>query len=290
MEKTSSPLRGQNGFSLLEIAIVMVIIGLLAGGGVSLMGMLTARKARGDCQQYLTLAKNALVTYAVVNGRLPWADTDGDGQGNSHAGVGTLPYRELQINPTDPYKRPLKYALNSSLGSDRAGSCSALRSGLSGSPLVVDADGATAAFAVAAVLTSAGPMDADSNGSVFDAVAAGPHRGDNSDGAPNYLRHPPAGGFDDLTAYVGGTELFAAVCGQAARLTVSNQSAAPVYVYDLTRATDAGMLTAGATAAFEMVPGSRVRLGSAPGGAGSVVGSAPATPLSLAEDQLVIVP
>jgi hypothetical protein len=39
-----------------------------------------------------------------------------------------------------------------------------------------------------------------------------------------------------------------------------------------------------------MVPGSRVRLGSAPGGVGSLVGSAPATPLSLAEDQLVIVP
>ncbi|MFY9942265.1 MAG: type II secretion system protein, partial [Desulfobacterales bacterium] len=85
MEKRSSPLRGQNGFTLLEIAIVMVIVGLLAGGGVSLMGMLTARKARNDCQQYLTLAKNALVTFAVVNGRLPWADTDGDGQANPHA-------------------------------------------------------------------------------------------------------------------------------------------------------------------------------------------------------------
>lgn len=290
MEKRSSPLRGQNGFTLLEIAIVMVIVGLLAGGGVSLMGMLTARKARNDCQQYLTLAKNALVTYAVVNGRLPWADTDGDGQANPHAVVGALPYRELQISPSDAYKRALKYALNSSLGSDRALSCSALRSGLGGIPLVVDADGAAAAFGVAAVLISAGPMDADSNGSVFDAVAAGSHRGDNSDGAPNYLRHPPADGFDDLTTYLGGTELFAAACGQVARLTVSNRSAAAVYVYDLTRATDAGMLTAGAAAAFEMVPGSRVRLGSAAGGTGSVVGSAPASPLTLADDQLVIVP
>ena len=290
MEMRPSPLRGQNGFTLLEIAIVMVIVGLLAGGGVSLMGMLAARKARSDSQQYLIQAKNALVTYAVVNGRLPWADTDGDGQGNSHALVGNLPCRELQISPADTYKRPLKYALNSSLGTDRAGSCSALHGGLSGGPLMVDADGAAAGFPVAAVLVSAGPMDADSNGSVFDAVAAGPHRGDNSDGAPNYLRHPPAGGFDDLTTYVGGTELFAAVCGQVARLTVSNRSAAAVYVYDLNRATDAGMLAPGATAAFEMVPGSRVRLGSAAAGAGSVVGSAPASPLTLADDQLVIVP
>ncbi|MGB8718496.1 MAG: type II secretion system protein [Desulfobacterales bacterium] len=290
MKKASSFLKGQNGFSLIEIAIVMVIIGLLAGGGVSLMGMLTARKARSDTQQYLLLAKNALVTFAVVNGRLPWADTDGDGQANPHAAVGTLPYGELQISPADAYKRALKYALNSSLGADRAVSCSALHSGLSASPLVVDADGAAPAFAAAAVLVSAGPMDADSSGNVFDAVAVGSHRGDNTDGAPNYLRHPPADGFDDLTTYLGGTELFAAACGQVARLTVSNRSAAAVYVYDLTRATDAGMLAAGATAAFEMVPGSRVRLGSAAAGAGSVVGSAPASPLTLADDQLVIVP
>jgi prepilin-type N-terminal cleavage/methylation domain-containing protein len=290
MKKASSFLKGQNGFSLIEIAIVMVIIGLLAGGGVSLMGMLTARKARSDTQQYLVMAKNALVTFAVVNGRLPWADTDDDGQANTHAAVGTLPYGELQISPADAYKRVLKYALNSSLGVDRAVSCSALRSGLSASPLVVDADGAAPAFAAAAVLISAGPMDADSSGNVFDAIAVGAHRGDNTDGAPNYLRHPPADGFDDLTTYLGGTELFAAACGQVARLTVSNRSAAAVYVYDLTRATDAGMLAAGATAAFEMVPGSRVRLGSAAAGAGSVVGSAPASPLTLADDQLVIVP
>ncbi|HWR90943.1 MAG TPA: type II secretion system protein, partial [Desulfobacterales bacterium] len=43
----------QRGFTLIEIAVVMVIIGLLAGGGVSLMRMLTERKARNDALAYL---------------------------------------------------------------------------------------------------------------------------------------------------------------------------------------------------------------------------------------------
>lgn len=290
MKNAVLSLQRENGFTLIEIAVVMVIIGLLAGGGVSLMGMLTERKARNESLQYLDRAQNALVTYAVVNGCLPWADTDGDGQGNPNAVAGTLPFRDLQISPTDAYKRGLRYALNGSLGSDRAGSCRALHAGLSGSPLVVDADGATSAFGAAAVLISAGPMDADSSGDVFDDVATGSHRGDNTDGVPNYLRHPPAAGFDDLATYLGGTELFGAVCGQVARLTVSNQSSGAVYVYDQTRGTDAGLLAAGATAAYEMVPGSRIRLGTATAGGGSVVGSSPSTPLTLADDQLVIVP
>jgi prepilin-type N-terminal cleavage/methylation domain-containing protein len=43
-----SELGHEAGFTLIEIAIVMVIIGLLAGGGVSLMGMLSERKARNE--------------------------------------------------------------------------------------------------------------------------------------------------------------------------------------------------------------------------------------------------
>ena len=49
---------------MLEIAIVMVIIGLLAGGGISLMGMLTQRKARNETIDYLKQAETALISFA----------------------------------------------------------------------------------------------------------------------------------------------------------------------------------------------------------------------------------
>ena len=56
------------GFTLIEIAIVMVIIGLLAGGGISLMGVLTKRKARNQSIDYLKQAKEALTSYANIHG------------------------------------------------------------------------------------------------------------------------------------------------------------------------------------------------------------------------------
>ena len=64
-------------------------------------------------------------------------------------------------------------------------SCGALRAGLSGSPRVVDSDGSSSAFSVAAVLISAGPGDADGDGDVFDDISSGGFNGDNRDGTPN---------------------------------------------------------------------------------------------------------
>ena len=96
------------GFTLIEIAIVMVIIGVLAGGGVSLMGMLTKRKARTETIEYLKQAQAALISFADINGRLPWADTSGDGAENAGSSSGNLPYQTLRLSPTDPYKRTLQ--------------------------------------------------------------------------------------------------------------------------------------------------------------------------------------
>ena len=104
---------------MIEIAIVMVIIGLLAGGGISLMVALTQRKARNETIDYLKQAETALISFAGINGRLPWADTSGNGNENNGASSGNLPYQTLKLIPTDPNKRVLKYALNSNLGTDR---------------------------------------------------------------------------------------------------------------------------------------------------------------------------
>ena len=135
-----APSNNSNGFTLIEMAIVMVIVGLLAGGGVSLISMLTKRKARTESMEYLKHAQTALISFADINGRLPWADTSGDGAENSGATSGTLPYQTLKLSPTDPYKRTLRYELDANLGTNLTTSCNALRSGLSGGPIVVDAD------------------------------------------------------------------------------------------------------------------------------------------------------
>ena len=276
--------RDSRGFSLIEIAIVMVIIGVLAGGGVSLLGLLTQRKARTETIDYLKQAQAALISFADINGRLPWADTSGDGVEDSAASAGNLPYQTLRLSPTDPYKRTLRYEINASLGTNLTASCGALRSGLTGGPDVVDADGATASFPIAAILVSAGTMDADSDGNVFDDINTGAHQGDNRDGNPNYIRHPSVDNFDDLVVYVGENELYGKICEYLA-LAVNNTSGATVYVYDLTQGADLGTLSNGNSAVFEIMSRTQIEIRSAPGGAGgggTIIVSDPPNPIALA--------
>lgn len=282
------PSLNQNGFTFIEIAIVMVIIGLLAGGGVSLMGMLTKRKARNETLDYLKQTKQAIVSYATIHGKLPWADTDGDGNANNGASSGTLPYLDLEVRPSDPYKRVLNYEMNSNLGTDRPTSCNALKTGLSSGPRIVDADGTTSSFYVAAIIISPGPMDADSDGDVFDAVTSGPHQGDNTDGTPNYLRHPPTDTFDDLVIYIGGNELYGNLC-EFLTLAVNNGPVEPTaYVRDINQGVDLGSIGGGGSALYEILSGTRIEIFSGAGGSGSTIASTPPTPISLSGNGFTI--
>jgi prepilin-type N-terminal cleavage/methylation domain-containing protein len=79
----SRRLATRHGFTLIEMAIVMVIVGILAGGGAFVMGMLTERKARNESIDYLHQAREALLSHASTQGVLPWADTDQDGTGTA---------------------------------------------------------------------------------------------------------------------------------------------------------------------------------------------------------------
>lgn len=275
--KRPLPLFNANGFTLLEIAVVMVIIGILTGGGISLMRILTERKARNATADYLQQVRTALVGFAADNGRLPWADGNDDGTADTGTTRGTLPYLTLQLAPSDAYKRILNYEVNANLAVSRAGTCSALRASLAGRPRMVDADGSAAAFSVAAVLVSSGPMDADGNGNVFDDLTAGPFLGNNATGTPAYLRHPPVQDFDDLTAYIGGNELSAQVCDDL-DLAVNNNSSATVRIFDASQGTYLGNIGPGGTAAYVIISATRIEVHDM---GGSIVTSTPPTPITL---------
>jgi prepilin-type N-terminal cleavage/methylation domain-containing protein len=283
---SGSALKDQKGFTLLEIAIVMVIIGILTGGGVSLMKMLTERKMRNEAMDYLQQERTALISYAANNGRLPWADGSpaGSVDGLEDTGVtnGFFPYLTLQTAPSDPYIRILRYEVNANLVTNRSATCAALKAGLTARPLVVDADGAGTAFSVAVILVSAGPMDADSDGNVFDDFNSGTHQGNNTSGTPNYLRHPPTQTFDDLTLYIGGNELFGEMC-EFLDLAVNNTSGARVYVYDVNQGSDIGSVNNNASALYSILSGTCIEVRTGANHGGSIVTpSTPRTPIILA--------
>jgi prepilin-type N-terminal cleavage/methylation domain-containing protein len=63
--------RHQRGFTLTEIAIVLVIIGLVVGLGAGMIGSLTRRMKLNETKAITRTAKEALLSYAVRNGYLP---------------------------------------------------------------------------------------------------------------------------------------------------------------------------------------------------------------------------
>ncbi|MBF0582691.1 MAG: hypothetical protein HQL80_00505 [Magnetococcales bacterium] len=88
------------GFTLLEIALVLLIVSLLLVSGIASLSSQRENSQREKVQLYLEGMREALIGYAVRNGRLPCPDTDFDGFGNVTAGVcdaliGTLPWGDF---------------------------------------------------------------------------------------------------------------------------------------------------------------------------------------------------
>lgn len=283
------PAANRDGFTLIEIAIVMIIIGLLAGGGAFVMGMMTEQKARNESIDYMQHAKEALISYASTQGMLPSADTNADGVGDG-ATIGGLPYFDLKLRPTDLYKRVLRYEVDSNLTTDLQTTCNALKGGLAGAPDVVDGDGSGTAFPVAVILVSAGPADADGDGNTLDIISAGTHQGNNTTGVPNYIRFPPTSTFDDLVLYIGEHELYSDLCDYVT-LSVVNSTGPTVYVYNHTAGSNLGQVSGGSSGSYEVLSGTQVSVRDANNGGGSPVASTPDTPIFVAgKSYLVDVP
>ncbi len=78
-----------SGFTLIEMAIVLVIVALLIGGVLSPLSAQKEQERRKENQQLLQEAKEALLGYAAVNGYLPCPDTNNDGVEDNVGGAGT---------------------------------------------------------------------------------------------------------------------------------------------------------------------------------------------------------
>jgi prepilin-type N-terminal cleavage/methylation domain-containing protein len=63
--------RLQPGFTLAELAIVLVIVSLLLGGMMAMVSSQTDQRNWNDTQSRLEAARDAILGYAIANGRLP---------------------------------------------------------------------------------------------------------------------------------------------------------------------------------------------------------------------------
>lgn len=117
VRRTLEPTRPRKGFTLIEVAIVMLILGLLVGLGAELLPMLVKQNRLKDSRMLVREARTAVVGYALATGRLPYASSTVNGSQTTGRLSGYLPWATLGIQGRDPYMTTLFYAVDSHLAS-----------------------------------------------------------------------------------------------------------------------------------------------------------------------------
>lgn len=198
-----------SGFTLVEMAVVLVIFGVLLGG------LLVPLSAQRDLKDYsevrtnLEQIKEALYGFAVVNGRLPCPDTTGDGiddncGGSTSAGAttgGNIPWVTLGVQGNDPWGRPYRYRINNAFG----GFFSLSTKGTSPNGMLRICTDSTCATVdannVPAVIYSLGK-----NGGVTPAV--GTNQLENTDNDRDFVSQDLSPTFDDMVVWISPNILF----------------------------------------------------------------------------------
>ena len=102
--------RDRKGFTIIEVAIVMVIIGLLVGFGATLVGPLTERSKRAATTDIVTGAVESIVGFAAAEQRLPqWGDNTLDATPDE--------FCEVVTQRKDSAAKPLYYFFDTRLTS-----------------------------------------------------------------------------------------------------------------------------------------------------------------------------
>lgn len=120
-------MKNNAGFTLMELAIAMLIIALLIGGLAVPLSAQMDMRSRGETQEALSDIRDALFGFAVANGRLPCPASattpsgsagagleETTGAGSSLAcvnasGVGVLPWATLGVGETDAWGNRYTY-------------------------------------------------------------------------------------------------------------------------------------------------------------------------------------
>jgi len=195
------------GFTLVEMAIVLVIIGLLVAAFLTPLRAQLSLRDNTETRALLSDTRDALLGFALSHiagdGRpyLPCPDTDGDGAENRAANlctsvVGSLPYRDLGLVSADSWGHQFIYRVTQTF----ADSANGFTLASLGDIIVLDAAGGNAiATNLPATVVSLGE-----NGAISPVVGA--DQAENTNGDVFYVSKgfsdSAANPFDDLVVWI----------------------------------------------------------------------------------------
>ena len=219
----------QKGFTLAEVAIVLVIVGLLMGGLLPTLSGQIDERHNTDTTKQLNDIRDALIGFAIINGRLPCpASTSSNGVESPITGTGIcdfpygyVPAATLGLSGTDSsgyavdaWNNRIRYAVTIWNNYTFTKPNGLLLSGISNllpnllvcstssgiSPTSCNTTALTASPGVPAVIYSTGKNGAQGS--------AGPDEAANLDNNQTFVSHLPAGNgapggyFDDIVIWI----------------------------------------------------------------------------------------
>lgn len=239
-------MKRQRGFSLIELAIVLVIVTLLIGGlAVPLSAQIQARRI-AETKKIMEEAREAIFGYAMTHivdhdaspstplrPTLPCPDTDGDGRENVTGAActsdsGFIPWVDLGTAAQDAWGNRLAYAIDIDYGN--RGDSNGFNNAGTGDKQICDTSVGSCnvgnvAAAVPVVLVSYGPNGwgaRNVNGSTLQSPTSTDELENFSTSPgldpPSYISRPPskadspAGEFDDLVVWISSPVLISRVC------------------------------------------------------------------------------
>lgn len=192
------------GFTLVELAIVLVIVGFLVSAFLTPLSAQLDQSRNAEGRRDLDEIKGVLLGFSVINGRLPCPDTTGDGVEDACANAssaastgGNLPWSTLGLKSTDPWNRAYQYRVNNAFTANFT--LNTVGTGAGIIQICTDSTCAVTESANVPVLI----FTRGKNGATFPPV--GLDEQENSDGDGTFVNHgfvEGANAYDDLVSWL----------------------------------------------------------------------------------------
>jgi prepilin-type N-terminal cleavage/methylation domain-containing protein len=205
----------QTGFTLLEMAVALVIIGLLLAGMLLPLSAQVDDRKNKETKAMLDEINQALLGFALSKGYLPCPAVSAANGAEDRTGtacnkqVGVIPWATLGVSQTDSWGRLFRYSVNAAYTDSGVGTKFTLTS-TSNLKVLNATAGTTIAAGVPAVVLSHGKNGYGAylpDGAQIPSTGAGTDENTNIGATTDFVSHDFTPDFDDLVVWLSPNTL-----------------------------------------------------------------------------------